>query len=281
MMKNIGRDMHEKTECFSFRNMDRGQPRVLDFCMAPGGFLSSALAQNPSAYALAFSLPVEKGGHEVLLPISRNVNLRFLDITMLAADMGVTEIPEEHADAKNFLRTKILNEPSFDLVICDGQVLRTHARAEYREKREARRLTVTQLALGLQHIKQGGTMIILLHKLEATEVAFLLYTLSKISSVATYKHAYTHAKRSSFYAVASKIQRDNPQTEIAIESYKRIWKAATFGTDEEYYASCKMEDSEVETLLRSFGPQLCRLAKKVFKIQTEALKKAPFIRNRN
>ena len=55
-----------------------------------------------------------------------------------------------------------MGSQTFDLVICDGQVLRTHARAGYKEAREARKLIVTQLALGSEHVRQGETMVVLL-----------------------------------------------------------------------------------------------------------------------
>lgn len=87
---------------------------------------------------------------------------------MLAADMGVTDIPEKHPDARKFLPCQMRETQLFDLVLCDGHVLRTHAptRASYRETREPARLKTTQLALGLEHIKPGGTMIVLFHKVE-------------------------------------------------------------------------------------------------------------------
>ena len=67
------------------------------------------------------------------MPTNPRLTLKLLDITLLVADMGVTSIPEEHPDVKNFLPQEFSSETFFDLVICDGQVLRTHARAEYRE----------------------------------------------------------------------------------------------------------------------------------------------------
>jgi len=53
--------------------------------------------------------------------------------------------------------------------------------------REARRLAVTQLAIGLEHVKIGGTMVVLLHKVEATDTVSLLYRFSKFSSVKLFK----------------------------------------------------------------------------------------------
>jgi hypothetical protein len=78
----------------------------------------------------------------MLLPRDPNVTLEFLDVTMLAGDMGVMEIPADYPDAKHFLSQQFNPGQLFDLILCDGQVLRTHIRAVYREMREACRLTV-------------------------------------------------------------------------------------------------------------------------------------------
>ena len=146
-MKEIGQEMHRSTRALAISKVD--SPNILDMCMAPGGFLATALNINPGARALGFSLPVSEGGHKVLLPRDTNVMLKFLDITMLAADMGVIDIPAEHPEAKNLLSQQLDPGELFGLVLCDGQVLRTHVRAAYRDMREARRLAVTQLVIGL------------------------------------------------------------------------------------------------------------------------------------
>ncbi|CEL09194.1 hypothetical protein ASPCAL12334 [Aspergillus calidoustus] len=184
------------------------------------------IAPQSRARAVGFSLPTEKGGHKVLLQHPRNVTLKFLDITMLAADMGVavTDIPAEHPDAANLLPRQFKPEDQFDLVLCDGQVLRTHDRADYREKREATRLSLTQLALGLGHLKAGGSMIVLLHKVEALDSLNLLYTFDKFATVRLYKHPKTHAKRSSFYMLATNIRADSDAAATAVERWRRMWK---------------------------------------------------------
>jgi hypothetical protein len=243
--------------------------------MAPGGFLSMTLNLNPGAVAVGFSLPVSDGGHKALLPGESNVTLKYLDITMLAADMGVTDIPTEHPEAKNLLSQQLDPEQLFNLVLCDGQVLRNHVRAAHREMREARRLAVTQLAIGLKHVKVGGTMIVLLHKVEATHTVFLLYKFSKFSSVKLFKPARHHAKRSSFYMIATNIQSQHYEAIRAVEVWKRQWKVATFGTDAEYGEVACLNAEEV---LEEFGTELVRLGRDVWGIQAKALGKAPFIK---
>ena len=124
-MKRIGQELHDNTGAFKVQNTSR--PGILDMCMAPGGFLETVLKLNPGSRALGFTLPFSDGGHRVRLPNYPHVTVEYLDITMLSSDMGVSSIPADHEDAKNFLPTPFDGKQEFDVVLCDGQVLRTHS----------------------------------------------------------------------------------------------------------------------------------------------------------
>ena len=161
MMQRIGEALNKHTGAFT-SILPGDHDNILDLCMAPGGMLLHALEYNPNARATAFTLPVQNGGHAICLSeeVRERVSIRLKDITLLAADMGVTTIPEGHADHSKFILEKQLDdEQLFDIILCDGQVLRTHTRAEYRDKCEARRLLTTQLVLGLEHIEIGGMLV--------------------------------------------------------------------------------------------------------------------------
>ncbi|KAL4805722.1 hypothetical protein BDV18DRAFT_152457 [Aspergillus unguis] len=279
MMEEIGYDMQQLTGVFRIESLDPGKHSILDMCMAPGGFLATALRFNPEARALGFSLPKCNGGHNVLLPKHPNVTLKFLDITMLATDMGLTDYPCDHPDAGNFLPSQFKPKHSFDLVLCDGQVLRNHERAAYREHREASRLTLAQLTLGLEHIKPGGTMIVLLYKVEAPHTVQLLYTFEKFALVRLYKPPRIHAKRSSFYMLATNIRANCEEAAMAINRWKKTWTIATLGTDDMYHNALLENAPDTEVLLKEFGPRLIELGKKVWDIQVNALAKAPFLRS--
>ncbi|KAI1641580.1 uncharacterized protein F4817DRAFT_52782 [Daldinia loculata] len=278
LMRRIGHELHRSTGAFAVQP-GSPHPNILDMCMAPGGFLDVALSKSPTSRALAFSLPASDGGHKVLLRMTSNVEIRYLDVTMLAADMGVEEVPKDHPDADRFLPRQLEPRQSFDLVFCDGQVLRTHARAPYRERREAKRLSVTQLALGLEHLRPGGTMVVLLHKLEAWDTANLLRIFHKFSTVKLLKPKSGHAKRSSFYMVATDVRSCHPQAVRAIDIWKAAWKAATFGSDEEYQRMLWNGELGAEQLLDDFGLELMALGKEIWKVQADALAKAPFIQH--
>jgi 23S rRNA U2552 (ribose-2'-O)-methylase RlmE/FtsJ len=276
MMQRIGNELQR---CTGILTVPKSQenPNLLDLCMAPGGFLHAAMELNRHASATAYSLPVEDGGHKVLLPGHHSVKVKLLDITMLAADLGFDNIPKEHPDRNNFLPREFGDGRVFDMVFCDGQVLRNHKRAAYREKREARRLTVTQLALGLEHVKPGGTIIILLHKLEAVDTVELLCQFNHFSSITLFKPAKCHAKRSSFYMVASNIQTEHPEAITAIHNWKHTWAVATFGGEEDYGEIVRRDNSQAERILDDFGSELVRLGRKIWDIQARALANAPFI----
>ncbi|OQE44419.1 hypothetical protein PENCOP_c002G03951 [Penicillium coprophilum] len=279
LMNTIGREIDTETNAYKVQQLDSTPPAILDMWMAPGAFLEIALKKNPGSHALAFSLPVSCGGYRSRLPSGLNVKRVFLDVTMLAADMDAGEIPEGHEDTENFLPQQFEEDRLFNLVICDGQVLRQQSRAPYRESREAKRLTTTQLALGLQHLKPGGTIVVLLHRLEAWNTVNLIWTFHKISSVRLFKSKNGHAKRSSFYMIATDVDSQHPEAIEAVKRWKRIWRVATFASNEEYGKVILDEDPSVDTLLADFGLELVKLGKEIWKIQANALADALFMKN--
>lgn len=119
MMKEIGREMHRVSNIF---RINRTEPIILDMCMAPGGFLTTALECNPEARTVGFSLPKHEGGHKGHVRSSPDVSLRLVDVTMMDGDMGRLEIPNDHPDAGKIFPRQFTGEQAFDLLICDGQV---------------------------------------------------------------------------------------------------------------------------------------------------------------
>ncbi len=198
---------------------------------------------------------------------------------MLAGDMGVDSIALSHPEAHEFLSRKLYPEDVFDLIICDGQVLRTHHRAAYRERREATRLSLTQLAIALEHMKPGGTMLVLLHKVESWKSVTLLRAFCKFSDVKVFKPRRAHTKRSSCYMVASNIQPQHEDAIQAVRVWKMLWKAATFDTESEFSRLSESLEPDVDEVLEDFGVKLVGLGKNVWEIQANALAKAPFVRD--
>jgi hypothetical protein len=121
-------------------------------------------------------------------------------------------------------------------------------------------------------------MVVLLYKVEAWDTVSLLYRFNKFSSVKLFKPIKHHAKRSSFYMIATNIQSQHREAVSAVAGWKREWKAATFGTDEEFKKARRAECLDAEEVLGEFRSELVRLASEVWGIQARALEKAPFIK---
>lgn len=265
-------------------------PECLDICMAPGGYSSSVLQYSPHSHVSGITLPHVAGGHQLLIPYGHQdprVDVHFADITMLAAEYGVADIPDGHPDISNFSNERPWASKSFDLVFCDGQVLRTHAPhiASYREKCEAGRLTCSQLILAMQRIKAGGTLIILLHKVEMWDTVRLLSIFDKISQIELFKPVKSHQIRSSVYLIAKNVQSHQPEAAAAIDEWKAAWKNATFPScaneedgDQPDLLETRVPNDEVLNLLASFGERLIELGEPIWRIQIDALKRASWLK---
>ncbi|KAH7412566.1 hypothetical protein BKA64DRAFT_331953 [Cadophora sp. MPI-SDFR-AT-0126] len=282
MMQQIGDEMQANTSAFS--HVNQAQPeddiRILDLCMAPGGYTSTALKYSPRAKATGITLPPSQGGHKVILNSPRSTVL-YQDITMFAKEFGVddNEIPAKHPARASFLAEQPFVNQKFDLVICDGQVLRTHKRPEYREANEATRLTCSQLILALQRIRQGGTLIMLLHKIEAWDTMELLYLFSRFSDIELFKPVKKHAIRGTFYLIAKNMQPDAEAANEAVRAWKRAWWNATFGGEEGTGAArMRVDDGYAQSVIDSFGEKFTVLAKPVWSIQADALSRSDFVR---
>ena len=274
MMREIGDEIQSTTRALRHNTKTL---KVLDLCMAPGGYTASALKYNSAAAAYGITLPPDEGGHELLL-LHPQSQVLFLDITMLAAEFGVEAPPSTHPDYAKFLNTRPYIEHQFQLVFCDGQVLRTHRRGEYREPREALRLTVSQLIMSLQRIRPGGTLIMLLHKIEAWDTIELLHIFSSFSAIELFKPERKHAARSSFYLIARNVQPDIEPARLAVNSWKQAWQQATFGGDDGTGGPrLLVDDNHIHMVLDQFGDRFVELARPIWEIQTRALSGMKFM----
>jgi 23S rRNA U2552 (ribose-2'-O)-methylase RlmE/FtsJ len=256
--------------------------QVLDICMAPGDFSSAALKVSRNARISAITLPKSLNGHDILLHDWRKdkrVQVHFADVTMLAAEMDVHAVPSDHSDAVNFRFDRPFIDQKYDLIFCDGQVLWMHQRADYREKREAWRLLTSQLVVALQRVAQNGTVVALLHRLDAWETVALLHSLSTFSTLELFKPKKKHAIKTSFYVVAKDVQSHCAALKIAVDSWKEEWRIATFGTDMEYAKNRRKYDGTVWNVLGSFGDQLVLLAEPIWGIQSNTPLHAPFMKH--
>ncbi|KAF2135212.1 uncharacterized protein K452DRAFT_363287, partial [Aplosporella prunicola CBS 121167] len=132
MMQQIGDEMENATGFLSQLVCEKDPPKVLDLCIAPGGFSAIIRQRLPTAEIGGISLPHSKGGHKLLFGHSDpRIRILFTDITMHSSEMGATSIPPNHPEAAAFIQSRPYLSEAFDLAICDGQVLRNHPRQSY------------------------------------------------------------------------------------------------------------------------------------------------------
>ncbi|TLS24620.1 hypothetical protein PpBr36_08591 [Pyricularia pennisetigena] len=290
LMIGLGFQINKATSAFNVqRGRDHRSPRtpaVLDLCTAPGGFACVALKLNPKAIVYGITLPEDEGGHKMRVldegpKLASRVNIEFLDITMLASEMGCSpdEIPADHPDAAEFSSDRPFADLKFDLVFCDGQVLPNQERSAYREGGEAARLTASQLVTALQRIRTGGTIVALMHQVDALRSFCTLSYFASFSELKLFKSAKTHATRSSFYLVATKVRPCSEGARLAIEEWKGAWKSATLdavqGHHKTIYSGLSLE--QFDKMLKDFGPQYLEMARPILAIQAEALRNAPWM----
>ncbi|XMA12579.1 hypothetical protein WAI453_005370 [Rhynchosporium graminicola] len=276
MMQEIGDEMQKETSAFTQVHRNGDDFRILGLCMGPGGYTYSALKYNPGAEASGITLPPSQGGHEVFLLSSKSTVI-YKDITIFSKEFGVEVVPLTHPEYASFSAERPFNDQNFDLVICDGQVLRTPNRPEYREATEATRLTISQLILGMQRIRKGGTLIMLLHRIEGTESMKLLYTFSRFSDIEVFKPVKKHAIKSTFYLIAKNVNPDAEAAKMAVEAWKKVWWNATFGGEDGTGAArIKTDDEQIQGIIDSFGVDFVSLAKPIWDIQADGLRRSDF-----
>ena len=270
--------------------MADGKGKILDLCMAPGGYSEKALEFNPSYSLTGLTLPRASGGHESLLQKElRRVEIVYQDLNLLAGQFGLKQqdVPKDHPECNDFHFDKLaaLKGP-YDLVICDGQVLRTHQRPKYRETYESYRLLCAQLSLALRSLKQGGTLTMLLHKADAWDSSQLLRTMDRISTLRLFKSKRSHAYRSSFYMIAQNVNVESDRAREAVSAWESAWRQATLDTrtTQSLLNRVESEGEEGENVCPEFfeeyGPRLIELSEPIWTTQTEALKTSPFIRDK-
>ena len=287
LMQRIGNEMHETTGVMSLVH----SRNILDLCMAPGGYSASALEFNPQASVSGATLPEEQGGHKLFVRNGfRGASVRVWqgDLTSLVGDMGIddTNIPERHPDFGNFQKHEVWSEEKFDLVFCDGQVLRNHSHnmVESRQRGEARRLTCSQLLIALRHVRMGGSMVVLLHKIDRWDTVLTIRTFDRFASIALFKPLVAHKSRSSFYLIAKNIQPDHEDALRGIQDWTRSWKDATFHglTGEDACSDHRSEDvvlkKQVTEAMDEFGERLITLGENPWKIQKEAIENSSWFK---
>lgn len=282
MMRTVADKMQTATNIFT---LPERRPTMLAFGFAPGGFVEKVLNLNPTAEVTGITLSDKVCGIPILVK-SKRLTFHPADITLMAADLGLhlpDDIPQDHPDAANFLPKLIRPRALFDLVSAEGGVLRPHQVlvGAHREHREPHRLAAAQLALSLSRVKQGGSMIVLLHKPETWNCLNLFYTFSKFAKIELFKPSDAdgrapHQYKSSFYLVAKNVQSQSEVARAAVQQWTKEWKVATFGTGEEYEEVVREHSMDVDQVLEEYGREWLELGKEVWEIQCAGLRQKEF-----
>ncbi|KAJ8096314.1 hypothetical protein AAF712_013383 [Marasmius tenuissimus] len=193
----------------------------LDVGCCPGGFSSYILSTYPHARGSGVSLPVDKGGHALLLEeaLQPRFDLIWADITLFQLGNTLTLNP-------SFTPFPFSPEhPGYDLIILDGHPLRTagpdvHALGD--------KLLISSLILGLWCINRGGTIIMKLSMPDRKITAQILYMFDVLSGdLRTWKPVHIHATRSTFYAIARNFGCGGhaPRYNEIFERLRHLWEA--------------------------------------------------------
>ncbi|TAQ87937.1 hypothetical protein B7494_g3742 [Chlorociboria aeruginascens] len=277
MMVQIGDEMQHLTRALTPPASSKEGIKILDICMAPGGYTASARKHNSIAKCYGITLSENQGGHAMIFPPSELEGIRYLDITMLAAEYSDKPVPRDHPDRASFDSRRHFRSIKFDLIFCDGIVLRTQQRPSYRDEVEVTRLVTSQLILALQRIVEGGTLIMLLHKVDSWPSTIILYAFSRFANVELFKSSRKHTNRSSFYMIAKNIRPAcDPAVEV-IREWKDVWWRTTFGGENGTgERKLQPEDSFVSKIIEEFGGRLMEMGRPIWKIQSDSLSKSPY-----
>jgi len=120
-----------------------------------------------------------------------------MDVTMLASEFtkGTDRtVPKDHPDYENFDTIAPLSATRWTLF--SAMAWSCVPTSEHPIANTTKHsLSTSQLILGLQRITQGGTLIMLLHKIDSWAAASILHTFMKFAKVQVFKpsESTTHA----------------------------------------------------------------------------------------
>ncbi|KAH8827835.1 hypothetical protein DL96DRAFT_1600554 [Flagelloscypha sp. PMI_526] len=189
--------------------------RFLDLGCCPGGFSSYILQQYPLSSGFGISLPVEDGGHRLLLEevLKSQFTLFWANLTRYE----LSRLPTRLLHQKDFRpfpfnNNDLVGSFGFDLIIADGHPLRHTTDGEvahFINWRPPHCLSASiALKCAAQSLSAGSpsTIVIKLSKPDRTISTQIMYLLDILSTwVCAMKPVFVHATRSTFYFVASEV----------------------------------------------------------------------------
>jgi len=282
MYAQIADTMQTQTNAFTISSPDSSPLRALNLCLAPGGYTKKLLDMYPTIQISGITLAPSAGGHEVLVSDPR-LSVEYLDMNLLPLSYGLTPstLPPTHPNAPRFLLSAPFPSLTYNLVLDDGAVLRSHTRDAHRHDKdhEALRLRLAQLIFGLERLKAGGTFVILLHRIDSFENMVLLRNFEQFAKVEVWKPERYYAQSSSFYLIAKEVQ-------VGHAWRCRWWRSGRGCGRGRRFGGLGGEGEEVSgervaRALEGYGERFVQLGGPVWGIQAGGLARAAYIRPRS
>ena len=255
--------------------------KTLDLGMAPGGFSSAVLKTQPMSMIRGITLPMKLGGKKLLLPgwqTDERVVVKFTDVSMLADEMGspAASISPSHPEYAKFSSEKLFSDERFDLIFCGASYdsaannLPVTSSIESPTKDQIR-LRASQLVVARRRIREGGILVVLMHKVESWDTFELIHMFTDFSDISLFKPKKKHAFCSSFFMVARNVRPRSFAALATIRLYISRWKVATFETESGAHTLPRVPDN-VGDILEGFGSKFISLATPVWEVQADALR---------
>lgn len=212
----------------------------LDICCAPGGFTNYILNNYPDSSGSGITLPSlsQSSGVPPMFEENERFQCIYCDINKLGSSFNLGE--------------------NFDLVLLDGQNNWSNNKSDYNDfQREAKLLLISQLILGLNHLKKGGIMIVRLCKPEETFYSTIVYILhSLFLEIQLIKPGSSRVARSLFYMICRNY--DPIILEPIITGLIKVREALKNGIDVDDFAQY-ISSFSAENIIKEFGSSLIQL----------------------
>ncbi|KAH8423379.1 uncharacterized protein LDX57_001137 [Aspergillus melleus] len=274
-METVGEYLAADPKVF---DLHTSTPQVLDLCLSPGGIAASVEKALPGSTIDAIILGTPLGGYNVMNPqIFRSI---------MHTDATIYDLIDEGVVVKDIetglfdITRPYLGDP-YDLIFCGGAVTEEQPKEVYRGYCEAIRLSVSQLVFALDRLKQGGSLVLLLHQIDTWHTVCILHALSMFADIQVYKHPEIHAIKSSFYLVAKNVNLNHEGIKQTISNWRDLWR---YLGSKDHADAARMtwkydeidSDEGSKREVQQFGPRFLELARPVWKIQASAMRRASF-----
>lgn len=181
---------------------------------------------------------------------------------------------------KNFLARSQNPWPtkSFDIILCNHGVARRGDKANPRPDEEVEndllRMHAAHIMFSLLHVKEGGTVILLLKKIEAWDTIQILYAFSQFSELSTFKSTDIYAAVAPFVLVAKRVR---PGSRAARDLYKKqkwLWLSVTAPEALNALVPISRKEPSIEEVLKSFGNEYLKLGRQPWEAQLKGVREA-------